>query len=307
MVLFISDEQHLSPLSATLYSLGLTVLYVGVLYLHPRTRPTKTARRDDPAVVKTRMVLLSIVTFAINFAVVPYILISQKVFSTWFWAWSAQKLWSPLPLQLLLDILKSLALTSILFIGPLADSLYFRYQDRRDTLGYGPSYAPPGALMTEIRRELSTLYGIRNYIVGPATEELVYRGGILALFLSTHLSLRTLVLYVPLFFAVAHVHHGYEMYLEGSYPGRLIVLTTLFQLLFTTIFGWYATFLFLRTGSVWPAFLVHSYCNALGPPEFGVVGKNRTQTLIYRLLLVVGVVGFSFALYPLTDSPNRIL
>jgi len=37
-----------------------------------------------------------------------------------------------------------------------------------------------------------------------------------------------------------------------------------FQLSYTTLFGWYASYLFLRTGSVIPPLLSHVFCNIMG-------------------------------------------
>lgn len=39
-----------------------------------------------------------------------------------------------------------------------------------------------------------------------------------------------------------------------------------FQFAYTTLFGWYAAFLFIRTGSVLPPFFAHALCNSLGLP-----------------------------------------
>jgi hypothetical protein len=48
---------------------------------------------------------------------------------------------------------------------------------------------------------------------------------------------------------------------------RLVVLV--FQLVYTTLFGWYASYLFLRTGSILPPILSHIFCNIMGlPPIF---------------------------------------
>lgn len=306
---------------AALYSLILTISYVGVLYVKRSTRPSSDIKRDDPAVVKSRITAISIVSLFAVFLFVPFVLVWEGVYENWYLAWSTLRIfwgWKiPSPsvlgfletfLILILDCLKALTLTGVLFIGPLADILYFSYQELSYNLGYGPGHANLKSLSRDIKASLSTIYGFRNFVTGPITEEFVFRACVIALFLASPSSATTLIFVTPLFFGVAHVHHAYELFTEDNeYPPHVIFLTTLFQFIFTTIFGWYAAFLFLRLGSVWPCIAVHVLCNSLGPPSFGPIGKSNVQTWIYRGLLVIGLIGFSQLMFPLTESSNQIL
>jgi prenyl protein peptidase len=96
-----------------------------------------------------------------------------------------------------------------------------------------------------------------------------------------------------------------------------VAVSTLLHLLITTPFGWYASFLFLRTGSLWLVILVHSFCNWMGPPR--VWGRIRAYpvgrggdhgqadwSIAYYSLLVAGAVGFYLLLWPLTESRNAL-
>jgi hypothetical protein len=47
----------------------------------------------------------------------------------------------------------------------------------------------------------------------------------------------------------------------------------LVQLTYTTLFGWYAAYVFLRTGMLAPCFLVHAYCNAMGLPDLSFLAQ----------------------------------
>lgn len=319
------DPVRLAIWKACLYSLALTFIYVGVLYIKRSTRPSADVKRDDPSVVKARLTVISIASAVSVLVLVPAVLLLEGVYSTWSEAWASLRIFwgwklgqggdGPLLLDIVgllallaLDVLKALLLTSVLFIGPLLDFLYFAYQEKSYTLGYGPTYATLRTVTRDVKAGLSDIYGIRNYVVGPLTEELVFRAGVLALFLASPVSESFLVFATPLFFGVGHLHHAWELVVDDvDYPPRYIVFRTLFQFAFTTIFGWYAAFLFLRFGSVWPCAAVHVYCNALGPPSFGHVGKNMAQTWVYRALLVAGLAGFSLLLVPLTSSANKIL
>ena len=129
----------------------------------------------------------------------------------------------------------------------------------------------------------------------------MFRSTILAASLLGGLSTRALVFGTPLWFGIAHAHHALEVWRQGGKTTQaaiqasagcgeflLIELTTgrfgigsgsgigqndgdaervliiVFQLSYTTLFGWYASYLFLRTGSVIPPLLSHVFCNIMG-------------------------------------------
>lgn len=140
----------------------------------------------------------------------------------------------------------------------------------------------------------------------------------------------------PLYFGIAHVHHFYEFRLtHPDTPALAALLRSLFQFGFTTVFGWYATFVYLRTSSLLAVILIHSFCNwcglprvwgrveagePLGPPitrgkedsdgRFISVGDGKLSigwTIAYYLLLVAGAVAFAHCLWPLTDSYHALV
>jgi prenyl protein peptidase len=111
----------------------------------------------------------------------------------------------------------------------------------------------------------------------------------MAIFISAGASRRFLIFTTPLFFGSAHAHHAYEKVLH-KVPYNVVALSTLFQFAFTTIFGWYVAYLFVRTGSVWPCVATHTFCNAMGVPEWTL--DLAWKTRIYRVLLFVGLFGF---------------
>lgn len=146
-----------------------------------------------------------------------------------------------------------------------------------------------------------------------------------------------IVFVTPLYFGIAHIHHFYEFVLTHPHtPLVPALLRSLIQFGYTTIFGWYATFVFLRTGSVYAVILAHSFCNWAGLPRvwgriegsaiIGPVGKEKRErskedednvqvaggrlgihwTLAYYVLLVAGVVGFHRGLWPLTESRKAL-
>lgn len=138
------------------------------------------------------------------------------------------------------------------------------------------------------------------------------------------------------------MHHLYEFMLtHPEVPVLPAVLRTVFQFTYTSLFGFFAAFVFLRTGSVYAAIVAHSFCNWQGLPRlYGRVGvrsrpssaapgakrtdermegesststatKGRDMSLIwtvmYYSLLFVGAYGFYLELFPLTKSSNALV
>jgi prenyl protein peptidase len=76
------------------------------------------------------------------------------------------------------------------------------------------------------------------------------------------------ILLTPILFGLAHVHHFYEFRLtHPRVPAAAALLRSAFQFAYTTLFGAYATFLFLRTGSLAAVCAVHAFCNCMGLPQ----------------------------------------
>ncbi|KAJ3412929.1 CAAX prenyl protease [Chytridiales sp. JEL 0842] len=132
--------------------------------------------------------------------------------------------------------------------------------------------------------------------LGPLAEELVFRGCMVPLFFSARIGLTTTVFCLPLLFGMAHLHHGYQTYVQGGRTTKALgqaILTSSVQLLYTSIFGWLSTFLFLRTGNIAGPLASHMFCNSMGVPDFSVfAGPYSGRNCI---------VLFGLSLFPMTD------
>ena len=225
-----------------------------------------------------------------------------------------------------LDVAKILALTVLLFAGPLFE---------KGVIESGWRHWAKGR---DIHETLSSWIGWRNYIAGPFTEELLFR----SLLLSLHLFIRPppsqsiLIFVTPLYFGIAHIHHFYEYTLTHPFtPVPPALLRSVVQFGYTTVFGWYAAFLFLRTGNLWGIVVVHGFCNWMGLPrlwgrvggvaiEGGVVGgpvrgKEDTDrrnvgeklglawTATYYITLIAGAVAWWKALWILSESERELM
>ena len=146
-----------------------------------------------------------------------------------------------------------------------------------------------------------------------------------------------MVLLTPLYFGIAHIHHFYEFTLTHPHTPLLpALLRSLVQFTYTTLFGWFATFVFLRTGSLYAVILTHGFCNWTGLPRvwgrvessafIGPVGRDGPErgkedrdevqvaggrlgvhwTVAYYVVLVAGAMGFYKGLWPLTESGRAL-
>jgi prenyl protein peptidase len=166
----------------------------------------------------------------------------------------------------------------------------------------------------------------------------MFRSLVIPLHLIANMSPTRIVFLTPLYFGIAHVHHFYEFTLtHPEFPLLPAILRTVVQFAYTSLFGFFASFVFLRTGSLYAVIIAHMFCNWQGLPRiWGRVGANASRkptgpsdakkkdakdergaaagdmttrrdrstiyTAGYYLLLFVGAYGFKQALWPLTET-----
>lgn len=156
---------------------------------------------------------------------------------------------------------------------------------------------------------------------GPVTEECLFRSAGVPLLLRAGTSLTGTIFLSPLIFGLAHVHHFYEFRITHPHtPLPMAIARSVLQLSYTTLFGAYATFLYIRSGSLLSVILVHTFCNCMGLPRFWghvepywLSHRERANsssltpwTSIYYVLLVGGLVVWWKNLYTLTESPMAL-
>ena len=74
---------------------------------------------------------------------------------------------------------------------------------------------------------------------------------------------------------------------------RKSLLIALFKLTYTNVFGIYSGFVYIKTGSIWPAVVLHAHCNFFGFPSFGqLLNKNNrcTDRIAALVLYIVGTL-----------------
>lgn len=133
-------------------------------------------------------------------------------------------------------------------------------------------------------------------MVAPLFEELAFRSCSAAL-LRLSLGQPAALLGAPLLFSMSHFHHLRNDLRHGERWGEALLLRT-FQALYTYLFGLFATFLFFRSGSVFPCMASHALCNSMGTPRLaealnrpgwptrlGLLGLNLAGLALFVVLL----------------------
>ncbi|KAG5260694.1 hypothetical protein AALO_G00295370 [Alosa alosa] len=267
---------------SVLSCLLLACSYVGSLYVWRSDLP-----RDHPAVIKRRF---------------TSVLIVSTLSPVFVWTWKELTGVRPGPSLLALmgirleglvpAIILPLLLTMVLFLGPLI-------QLAMDC---------PWGFIDGIRVIvdprfwslcLSDMRWLRNQVVAPLTEELVFRACMLPMLVPCA-GPSTAILTCPLFFGVAHFHHVIELlrFRQGTVSG--IFLSAVFQFSYTAVFGAYCAFIFLRTGHLVGPVLCHSFCNYMGFPAVSAA-LEHPQRLTVLSSYLLGVLLFFLLLFPITE------
>eukprot|EP00536_Pseudo-nitzschia_multiseries_P006990 jgi/Psemu1/304501/fgenesh1_kg.156_\ len=212
----------------------------------------------------------------------------------------------PLTDGVLRGIFGVLVHTCILYTGSSVARLMYVYERRKHSIRQGNNQTVfesircslPTRVLPDTAVELWV--ATRNYGIAPLTEEIVFRGCMVPALLATGMSAGGVALVAPLFFGFAHLHHAATR-LSGGDPPSLVVMATTFQFLYTSLFGSYASYAFVRTGSVLPVILSHSYCNWMGLPNIGFVGNSHHPLYQHRIAIlfsyVLGIIAFWYSFH----------
>ncbi|XP_033106392.1 CAAX prenyl protease 2-like [Anneissia japonica] len=269
-----------SEMNSVIYCLLLAIMYVGSLYVCGIQLP-----RDHPKTVTRRIAAVTIVC-----VIAPIFLLfigqptGQDQPVRWLWHWLGIR-WEGFFLAATLPLL----LTMILFLGPLSMAIVDLYQV--------DSLVSPRMWCEE---DFCSLIFLRNFIVAPISEEFIFRACMLPLLVPC-LGITKSIFICPLLFGVAHAHHAIERF-RSQEQLLNILFSFIFQFTYTTIFGTFCAFIFLRTGHLIGILLCHSFCNMMGFPAFHqIFSYRRPISAIISILFVVGLASFIYLLFPLSD------
>ncbi|XP_071832839.1 CAAX prenyl protease 2-like isoform X2 [Apostichopus japonicus] len=259
----------------------LTAVFVGSLYIWT------PLQRDHPVTIKQRIVSVLAVSMMCPFAL--FFIAEDATESQGYsmWQYLGLRREAIIPAAVL-----PLLVTMILFLGPLYMT-YLDYWNESDTVCQGKKF--------RVTPSTVHILWLRNYIVAPFTEEFVFRACMLPL-LTPCLGTTSSIFICPLFFGVAHIHHVSEKLRFRKRGDESIWLPAIFQFFYTSIFGAYSAFLFIRTGHLIGPFLSHAFCNIMGFPELEMIPQYPpNQRAIIWTLLVLGLVMCVALLAPVTN------
>ncbi|GAB7344100.1 hypothetical protein MBLNU457_2003t2 [Dothideomycetes sp. NU457] len=289
-----------------------TIFFVAPFYLSKSLRVNTRVNRNSPASIKARArsVFWVSVTCTVITAAVLAIYGRANLLEV-------LRLLGLFPINLF-DVIRSLLLTAILFAGPLFEEGIVE--------GNWRAWLSIGSFKREV---IDNLVTFRALVVGPVSEEIVFRSLAVSLYLLANVEPSEIVFKTPLIFGLAHLHHLHETIVRHQKPDKSYLATAMtpsvllsgllqitFQFAYTSLFGIFATFLYLRTGNVYGCILVHSFCNYMGFPRvWGRLGQVAAEesgsveqslgvewTVAYYALLFGGAYGFYKLLWPLTES-----
>ncbi|KJE89640.1 hypothetical protein CAOG_01076 [Capsaspora owczarzaki ATCC 30864] len=291
---------HYSPAAALVGSAVLTGVYVGSLYIWPLLAKLGVASlspadpraidRDDPKVVPTRFASATLACVA-SVGIVKLLATPRfagfPVPSGFF-----SRLLGFHTDRLILGAIAPLALTATLFAGPLVGMYY-----SRDF----PWQHEGFELRPFVEATVKDLLWWRNIVVGPVTEEITFRACMLPM-LASAFGGRGALLVAPVMFGSAHLHSIIQHLRKTDQEIKAAWSGILLQLAYTTVFGVYASALFLRTGHIIAPILSHSLCNYIGFPDVEGVA-NHPRKHVIAAAYVFGLLGFGLLLLPVT-SPH---
>ena len=230
---------ELSPSLAIGWCVSQAVALVGSLYLLLPSR-VRSLPRDDPEHIRYRAVSMLLSLFI-------------SLLGTW-WLLGSDSLSFVQGATSKTTFLPLLHFV-ILFAGPVS-ALYFL----------------PHATSVTYSHEL--LIDMRNLFLAPIVEELIFRNSMAVTLLNTQeprFSRNFILFFPPLLFGAAHIHHWVLAVRRGEMPVKQAVLSMLFQVAYTTLFGALMMDLLLKTENAIAICLIHSWCNFMGFPNFGLI------------------------------------
>ena len=297
------SERH-----AILYCLGLASAFVLSMYalIPPRVRRMD---RNNEIHIQWRAVATGAVTIG---AVLSYPLLICDKTTPDPTEFSADKSWSMLDILWPRHVEVVLLHVCILYAGAAFTALLRVYRHRQRSVNQNgrpsknsfPSDIVRLLLKPSITSLLNPLseterwMNSRNYVIAPLTEEIVFRGCMVPALLAAGFSVTRTCLIAPLFFGVAHAHHAMVQLMKG-HRVLSVCLTTFFQFAYTSLFGSYASYAFIRTGSVTAVAVAHAYCNWMGLPNLSFVddGHMLHEYRTYLVLIyIAGVLAFKWFL-----------
>lgn len=90
--------------------------------------------------------------------------------------------------------------------------------------------------------------------------------------------------------------------LRSGMEKKTAIIISFFQFFYTSIFGIYSAFLFVRTGHFIAPFIAHAFCNHMGFPDIpDLLAQKQPKKSIFLILYILGLSSWILLLPTLTD------
>lgn len=290
----LNNTAIVSKSMAVLACTAMTVLYVAILYA-----PTLILRLSPPSSYKHFLIrrffcaaVSSFLSLLISSALLLPIQSWKISYISAIYGIRSDHIWRALVFPF--------SLTSLMYMGSLVKSILLLDLWNGDGCGSSSlncvytAFHKMYGLMISLA---SDIMAWRNLVVAPITEELVFRACMITLLLCGGFKPQTVVLICPVFFSLAHLNHLLEFYIRKNCSLLKTSIAVGTQLLYTMVFGSYASFLFIRTGHLIAPLVAHIVCNFMGLPALYFRGKG----ILVSLALAAGSIAFLWLVFPLTD------
>ncbi|CAJ1932926.1 unnamed protein product [Cylindrotheca closterium] len=313
-----------TPLSSIVYCSILSTAFVGSLYVLVPAK-VRALDRDHPIHIQRRALATLIVCGGAILSY-PWLFCSKQGQSQEQSLGSIPSEFSFWKLIFLPSYSLSVLLhTAILYTGSFVATLLKVYEHRLKSAAQGKPTKPYLNDVVQWIRQISLQQflgpvhstgqkwiNLRNYVIAPWTEEVIFRGCMVPRLLACGMSNNAASWTAPMFFGFAHVHHAFMRWKRGENKMSMIALQTAFQFTYTSLFGSYVSYALIRTGSVPAVTLSHAFCNFMGLPDFSFFQQthvlyNHRSTLVAAYL--AGILGFVSLFYSdkLLPLPPRLV
>lgn len=168
--------------------------------------------------------------------------------------------------------------TVVLFAGPIVQN-YFYYKDNLKK-----------TIINSIA-EMKEYMFLRQTVIASFIEEMIYREFTCSVWENARISNAKIVFLSPVAFGLSHFSN---MVFSECKSIIAKIMTCAFQCCYTIIFGWWESFVFLKTHCFAVLMIIHSFCNCIGFPDFknAISWYNMKERIIICLSYVVGLLSF---------------
>ena len=181
----------------------------------------------------------------------------------------------------------------LLFLGPI----YQNYLIIEKMISRSPDKEK--YIKLTIKSRITTL-PIIDVVIGPILEELLYRYCNGNLWMNVEIKTWKIIFISPLIFGLAHFHHFFEAS-DLKHHWKPVLKRTLLQVGFSSLFGFWDQFCYVKTRGLLTCIIIHGFCNYMQFPDFAGAfnwpdQKQRKELLQVYILGIILFIIFTIIL-----------